>query len=86
MKTLKYILSLGIAATAGWAIGWLSAPASGRETRSRFADELDNTRNNLKEYSKSKIKKADRALNENLKEQRKKSNASLNSLRKAIID
>ena len=86
MKTLKYILSLGIAAGAGMAIGILTAPRSGKRTRARLMDEFDETKSALEDKATKKINEAKRKLNESVQTQLKNGKSILDSAKKELTN
>jgi gas vesicle protein len=66
MKTLSNILSIAIAAGAGLAIGWLSAPKRGRQARAIVADELQKYKDSLDAYSIERLREAKKTIDQNL--------------------
>ncbi len=86
MKTLKYILSIGIAAGAGMAIGILTAPRSGKRTRARLMDEFDETKSALEDKATKKLNEAKRMLNESVQNQLKNGKSILDSAKKELTN
>ena len=84
MKTLKYLLSIGIAAGAGMAIGILTAPRSGKRTRARLLDEFDETKSALEDKATKKFNEAKRMLNESVQNQLKNGKSVLDSAKKEL--
>ena len=64
MKTLKNLLALGIAAAAGFGIGLLTAPRSGKRTRAKLMDEFEETKGVIEDAASKKLKEAKNILNE----------------------
>ena len=71
MKTLKFILSLGIATGAGLAIGALTAPRKGRHTRSRIKHEFEDFKDSFEAAADQKLKEAKSILNQSIEAQKK---------------
>ncbi len=86
MKTLKYVLSIGIAAGAGMAIGILTAPRSGKRTRARLKDEFDETKSALEDKATKKLNEAKRMLNESVQSQLKNGKSILDSAKKELTN
>jgi len=70
MKTLKTILSLGIAAGAGIAIGMLTAPRKGKHTRTQIKHSLEDAKENLEVAANRKLEEAKTILNETIETQK----------------
>jgi gas vesicle protein len=66
MKALKTILSIGLAAGAGLAIGLLTAPRKGKHTRTRLKHGLEDAKDNLEDAANMKLDEARAILNETI--------------------
>lgn len=84
MKTLKYILSIGIAAGAGLAIGILTAPRSGKRTRERLLDEFEDTKKAIDEVANKKLREARELLNKTVEKQRNNGKEAIHKLKETI--
>jgi gas vesicle protein len=84
MKTLNIIISIGIAAGAGLAIGWLSAPKNGKKTRSRIADDLQNYKDSLDAYTKERLREAKKIIDKNLADQHANGNLVKNKIKELV--
>ena len=83
MKSLKYFLSLGIAAGAGLAIGVLTAPRKGKHTRNRISNEINNAKDTLEEAANEKLAEAKSIIDKTIKEQKNKGAATIAKLKEA---
>ena len=84
MKTLKYVLSIGIAAGVGMAIGILTAPRSGKRTRARLMDEFEETKSSLEDKATKKLNEAKKVLNDSVQTQLKNGKSILDSAKKEL--
>jgi len=84
MKTLKTILSLGIAAGAGMAIGILTAPRKGKHTRNLIKNEIDDTKDYLESAANQKLKEAKSILNKTIEVQKKNGVETAKKLKNAV--
>ena len=84
MKILNNILSIGIAAGAGLAIGWLSAPKRGGQARAIVADELQKYKDSLDAYSIERLREAKKAIDQNLLNQPTKSSQVMNKIKEMV--
>ncbi len=81
---LKLIVSLGIAAGAGMAIGLLTAPRKGKHIRARIKDELDNTKDELAIATNRKLSAAKKSLNRTMEKQQNKSMAAIDKIKNTV--
>jgi gas vesicle protein len=86
MKTVKWILSLGIATGAGLAIGILTAPRKGKHTRNKLKNEFEDMKDSFEDAANSKLKEAKAVLNESLDNQKKKVASQLRTAKNKIAD
>jgi gas vesicle protein len=84
MKTLKYLLPIGIAAGAGLAVGVLTAPRSGRKTRERIMDEIDETKKAIEDAANKKLKEAKDRLNKSIKAHQSNGKEANSKLKEAV--
>jgi gas vesicle protein len=84
MKSVKYILSLGFAAGLGLAAGLLFAPRSGKRTRARLAEELDDVKESIEDAGTKKIKEAKKKIHKSIEAQQEKSKEAVSRLKHAI--
>jgi gas vesicle protein len=84
MKTFRYILSIGIAAGAGLAIGVLTAPRSGEKTRARLRDGFDEKKSAMEDAASKKLKEAKKLLTESAKKQLENSKSILDTAKKEL--
>ena len=80
MKTLNYILSIGLAAATGLAVGVLTAPRKGKHTRKRIMDELDNAKDSFEYAANQKLDEAKSIVNKSIEEQKKNALATAKGL------
>lgn len=86
MNTYKYIISIGIAAGAGLAIGILTAPRKGKQTRTRILNDLNNTRSELETAASRKLNEAREILNNSLNTHYEKGKKSSNKIKESVLD
>jgi gas vesicle protein len=84
MKTLKLILSLGIATGAGLAIGVLTAPRKGKHTRNRIKNEIDSAKDSFENAANEKLLEAKAILNKTIENQKKNGVETAKKLKKAV--
>lgn len=84
MKTIKYILSIGIAAGAGMAIGILTAPRSGKRTRARIKDEFEEHKSTLEDTANKKLKEAKKVLSNSVDRQLKNGKSIIDNAKKEL--
>lgn len=84
MKSINYILSIGIAAGVGMAVGILTAPRSGKRTRARIKDEFEEHKSALEEAANKKLKEAKKVLNNSVEKQLKNGKTIIESARKEL--
>jgi len=86
MKTVKLILSLGIAAGAGLAIGVLTAPRKGKHTRSRLKHDFEDMKDSFEEAANQKLKEAKSIMNETIDAQKRMVSEQFKNSKKKITD
>ena len=84
MRTFNYIVSLAIAAGAGIAIGILTAPRSGKRTRARIINELDDAKKALEESTAEQLKKTRKAIKKNVKAQINNGKEAVTHLKESV--
>jgi gas vesicle protein len=85
MKSIRYILSIGIAAGAGMVIGILTAPRSGKRTRARIKDEFEEHKSTLEDAANKKLKEARKLLNNSVEKQLKNGKTIIETAKKELI-
>jgi len=81
MKTVKYLLTIGLAIGTGIGIGFLTAPRSGKRTRARIMDEFDETKEALEDAASKKLKEAKKLLSETVDEAKEDGLKAINKLK-----
>lgn len=81
MKSLRNILALGLAAVAGYGIGLLTAPRSGKRTRNKIMDEFDETKGLIEDAASKKLKEAKKILNETVDATKEDGKKAINKLK-----
>jgi gas vesicle protein len=84
MKTIKYILSIGIAAGAGMALGILTAPRSGKRTRARIKDEFEDHKSAIEDTANKKLKEAKKVLSNSVDKQLKNGKSIIDNAKKEL--
>lgn len=84
MKNLKYIFSIAIAASAGLAIGYLTAPRSGKRTRAKLMDEFDDAKHALEDAANKKLNEAKKALSQTIEAQQSNGKEAISKLKEVI--
>jgi gas vesicle protein len=84
MRTFNYLVSIGIAAGAGLAIGILTAPRSGKRTRAMLRDDVDETKAALNKAANKKIKEAKKQINKSVEKQLKNGKTILDNAKKDL--
>lgn len=84
MKSLKYIFSITIAIAAGLAYGYLTAPRSGKRTRARLMDELDDAKHTVGDAANKKMEEAKKVIYKTIKTQQNKGKEAINKLKEVI--
>ena len=84
MKTLKLILSLGIATGAGLAIGVLTAPRKGKHTRKRLINDFDSAKDSLEHVANEKLLEAKSILNKTIETQKKNGVEAAKKVKNAV--
>ncbi len=84
MKMLKYLVSLGIAAGAGMAIGILTAPRKGKHTRSKLRNDLDVAREDIETAANKKLSSAKNILNKAVEKQQKNGQVAIDKIKETV--
>lgn len=84
MKTIKYLLTIGLAVGTGMAIGILTAPRSGKKTRARIMDEIDETKEALEDAAAKKLKEAKKQINKSVEKQLSNGKEAINKLKNEV--
>jgi gas vesicle protein len=84
MKNLKYIFSIAIAASAGLAIGYLTAPRSGKRTRAKLMDEFEDTKHALEDAASKKLEDAKKAISKTIEAQQNNGKEAISKLKEVI--
>jgi len=84
MKTFRYILSIGIAAGAGLAIGILTAPRSGKRTRAMLRDDFDEKKAELEDIANKKMKEAKKTIKKSAQKQLENGKSILDTAKKEL--
>lgn len=83
MSKYKQALSFIVGAGAGLITGLLTAPRSGKKTRQKLANDLDEFKHNVEKTTNRKLEEAKEILNDQVDKQVKKGKATVDKMRKA---
>lgn len=75
---------MGIAAAAGFGIGLLTAPRSGKRTRAKLMDDFDETKGAIEDVATKKLKEAKKILNETVNTTKEDSKKALDLLKEKV--
>ena len=66
MDTMKTILSIAGGVGAGLAVGYLTAPRSGKKTREKIVHDAEETRKNMEAAIAAKLREAKELINKSV--------------------
>lgn len=84
MKTLKFLVALGIAAGAGMAIGILTAPKKGKHMRAKLRHDLVTAKDELESAANKKLASAKKILNRAVEKQQENGRVAMDKIKETV--
>lgn len=97
MKTINYLFTIGLAASAGWVLGILTAPRKGKDTRTQIMvevdalreqvlNEVDILREQIESNATQKLSKTKKILNRTGQKYKQDTRTAANDLKGVLKD